>query len=186
MTGIRVCLVCIILTAAYIASTVLVSNLLFYNASNGSLIKLNDNIVGSKLIGQQFKSNIYFHGRPSAYNYINDISGNSNLPYYSEKLKGKISKNYNHFFKTNSGSKPDLNLIVESASGLDPHITYIGALSQVNRIASNSTINKAKLIQIIKEKSRPRIIGLFGEKIITVLELNLELEKLYATKTRSR
>ncbi|MBI3589957.1 MAG: potassium-transporting ATPase subunit C [Candidatus Melainabacteria bacterium] len=185
MTGIRVCLVSIILTIIYVFTTVMLSNLLFHSNSNGSLIKANDKIIGSKLLGQNFTNAKYFHNRPSLYKYKNDISGNSNFPYYSKELKDYIANNYSEFLKLNHNTTPDLNLITESASGLDPHITFKGAISQVNRIVNSSQLNKEKIIKLIQKKSSPRILGLFGEKIVNVLELNLELKKLYAKTTRS-
>ncbi len=176
----RVCIVTMLLTFLYLASTVLLTNLLFHHQSNGSFIKTNNKIVGSKLLGQEFKSSFYFHNRPSAFNYKNDISGNSNFPYYSESLKLFIKEKLRTFTNFNPGTNPDLNILTESASGLDPHITYTGAISQVNRIANIKSIDRQILIGLIEKHSRPRVFGLFGEKIISVLELNIELEKLYA------
>ena len=186
MTGIRVCLVSIILTIIYVLVTVSLSNLLFYNSSNGSLIKINNKIIGSRILGQEFKNNKYFHGRPSLYSYKNDISGNSNFPYYSKELKHHILSNYSDFSKLNHNTTPDLNLITESASGLDPDITYSAAICQVNRIKDLSGISKETIVKLIQKKSRSRILGLFGEKTVNVLELNLELNKPYAKATRSR
>ena len=185
MTGIRVCLISIILTIVYVFATVTLSNLLFHNSSNGSLIKINNKVIGSKILGQEFKSNKYFHGRPSLYLYRNNISGNSNFPYYSKELKQYVLSSHSEFSRLNHNATPDLNLITESASGLDPHITFNGAISQVNRIVNSSQINREKIIKIVRGKSTPRILGLFGEKIVNVLELNLELKKLYAKTTRS-
>ena len=183
MTGIKVCIVTIIFTAVYIFSSVLFSNLLFYGKSNGSLIKINNKIIGSSLIGQEFKKSRYFTPRPSVNNYKNDISGCSNFPYYSEELKKDIQNRYLDFQNLNSGGNPDLNLISESASGLDPHITYNGAISQVTRISKTGGINNKEIIKIINKHSHKRILGLFGEKIINTLELNSELYKIYAKKT---
>lgn len=178
MTGIKVCIITIFFTAIYVAGTILLSNLFFYEKSNGSLCKVNNKIIGSRLIGQEFKSNLYFQGRPSLYNYKNNISGNSNLPYYSNELKNTVNKNRFDFLNQNNQTKPDLNLITQSASGLDPQITYEGALSQVNRIANTSGISKEILTSLIKQNSKSLAFELFGQKIVNVLELNLELTKI--------
>lgn len=180
MKGLKVCIILIILTLAYLASTVLLSNLFFHKKSTGSLVKSNDTIIGSKLIGQEFKSNYYFHGRPSFYNYKSNISGNSNLPYYSESLLTEIISNYNKFKKLNPNAKTELSLIAQSASGLDPHITYNAALSQIERISIANGVKKEILLEILNKKAKPSIFGLLGEKIVNVLELNIELKKLYA------
>lgn len=184
MSILKICVISILLTIIYLVFSVSLSNLIFYNQSNGSLIKVKNKIIGSKLIGQYFQSNIYFHGRPEPNNYKNNISGSSNFPYYSQELLNTISSNYNLFIKNNENKEPDLNIISESASGLDPHITYEGALSQVARISKNSNLSKEEIIKIIDKKSIPRIFGLFGKKIVNVLELNLELSNIYAKKIR--
>lgn len=186
MGGIKICIVTMFLTVIYLLVTVLISNLLFYYQSNGSLVKINNSIIGSKLIGQEFKRPIYFHGRPSKYRYKNDISGSSNFPYFSNDLRKNIKQNYNDFLNQNMNLSPDLNLITESASGLDPHITYKGALSQVNRISLHSELGKEKIIEIINKKSKGTVLRLFGTKIINVLELNIELYKYHGKKTWSR
>ena len=184
MSGIKVCFISIIFTIIYLFSSVFFSNLFFNNNSNGSLLILNKKVLGSKLIGQEFTSNNYFHSRPSQNNYKNNLSGNSNLSYYSKDLANLVLNNYQSTLKKNLNNKPDLNLITESASGLDPHITYNGALSQADRISKSSSTSKELLIMIINEKSKPLIAGLFGEKIVNVLELNLELNKIYAQTPR--
>ena len=161
MTAFRVCIITMLMTLIYLISTVFVTNILFYGKSNGSLIRIDNKIVGSNLIGQEFKNNIYFHGRPSLANYKNDISGNSNFPYYSEALFKSLRENLKATLLINNNIKPDLNLITESASGLDPHITYTGALSQIDRIANAGKIDKTTIKTLINKNSKPRILGFF-------------------------
>ncbi len=185
MTSLKVCFITFILTAIYLLSSVSISSILFHYQSNGSLIRAGNKIIGSKLIGQEFTKETYFHNRPSANNYRNSISGCSNFSYYSEELQSFIKSTYERFKSTNYNQLPELNLISESASGLDPHITYNGATNQVERISSTTGRNKEEIIKLIKKASRPRICGLFGEKIVNVLELNLKLRGLYAKKSRT-
>ena len=174
MTSFKICLVAIFLTIFYLLASVLFSNIFSFYQANGSLIKLEKKIIGSKLIGQNFIGPSYFHPRPSINNYKNDISGNSNFPYYSSALKENITVNHTHTKNINH-NEPDLNLITESASGLDPHITYNGALTQIERISQFSTIPKEELINILNKTAKRRILGIFGEKIVNVLELNLKI-----------
>lgn len=185
MTDIRVCIVTTILTIIYVTLSVATTNLLFHNKSTGSLIIFQDKIIGSKLIGQDFKNNAFFHGRPSLNHYNGELSGNSELSYFSNELNETVSSNYNRFKAQNQNQEPDLNLITESASGLDPHITYNGALSQIDRITQSTNIDKKDLLKIINKKAKSRTSSVYGEKIINVLELNLELKKLYAKTSRS-
>jgi K+-transporting ATPase ATPase C chain len=154
-----------------------VSSILFNQHSNGSIITKNGKIVGSRLIGQEFTSNNHLHSRPSANNYKNNFSGNSNYAYKSEDLRTYIKNKYNNF-KTINNNSGDLNILSESASGLDPHITYEGATAQIKRISSSSKISENEVRGLIDKHAKPRIIGLFGEKIINVVELNLDLNKL--------
>ena len=182
----KICFITIVFTGIYIISSVIISNVFFFNKANGSLVKLNNRTIGSRLIGQEFKSNIYFHNRKSLTGYKNDISGNSNFPFYSTKLKDEILRTHHDFIQTNENEKPDLNIITESASGLDPHLTYEGALSQVKRISRTSRLSNNEIISLINKNAKPFILGLFGKRIINVLDLNLELEKNYAKTSRSR
>ena len=185
MSGIRVCIISMIFTFIYLITSIMLTNLIFPNKSNGSLIKIKNKIIGSKLIGQEFTSNVYFHGRPSLHHYKNNISGNSSFPYFSTELIKNTQDNYSLFTKENPNSIPDLNLITESASGLDPHITYTSALNQTERITKFSHLDKEQVIKIVQKCSKPRIFSLFGDKIVNVLDLNLKLKDLYAKTSRS-
>lgn len=177
MKGIKICIVTMLLTALYLLGSVALSNLLFFNKSNGSIIKINNKIIGSKLIGQSFKDKKYFHGRPSLNNYKNDISGNSNLGYHSMELRQKVVKSYKTYKSLNENINFDFNLITESGSGLDPHITYNGAISQVNRISKSTGLSSKEIQNIIDKNSKRRILDMYGEKIINILELNIDLNK---------
>src|SRR3989338_627290 len=174
MTALRVCLISIIFTCLYVFSTVLISCIIMHNQANGSFIKTNNKIIGSKFIGQEFTSNKYFHGRPSLNHYKNDISGNSNFPFYSKELTENTLNN----LKKYRSNAIDANLITESASGLDTHITYNGALLQIDRIAQSRGIAKEELLKLINKNAKPHIFGIFGEKIVHVLELNISLDNV--------
>lgn len=183
MIGLRICLATMLLTAFYIFTSVQISCLIFNNKANGSLIKRNSKIIGSRLIGQNFTNLKYFHSRPSSNNYKNDISGNSNFPYHSKELKKFISIQNNNYLKINEKIAPDLNSISESASGLDPHITMKNAINQAYRISKNTNIDEREIINLINKKSKRS--GFSANQIVNVLELNIELERMYAQKTRT-
>ena len=185
MSTIKICIVTIFLTIVYIIVSVCISNLFFNSNANGSLIYEGKDCIGSKLIGQLFTQNYYFHGRPSLHNYQSDISGNSNSAYYSKELKKETLKREILFKEINLGEFPTIHIITESASGLDPDITEESALRQAERISRTTNTDKNDIIKIIRETSKPRILNLFGEEIVNVFELNLRIRKLYAQKNRT-
>jgi len=178
MIGIRVCVITILLTGLYILFSVGVSSILFNQQSNGSTITENNKIVGSRLIGQRFTYSNHFHSRPSANNYRSNFSGNTNYAYKSNGLKTYIKQKSVDFKTINNNNIPDLNILSESASGLDPHITYEGATAQIKRISSSSKIAENEVKELIDKHAKPRIIGAFGERIVNVVELNLDLNML--------
>lgn len=173
MTSIRVAIIVFVLTTAYVFVSVGVTQVLFNSASKGSLIVVNGSIKGSKLIGQSFTKEENFYARPSYRNYNNHYSGNSNISYLSriflKNIKGDIKKTYSE--------NKDLNILLESASGLDPHITKNSALSQVERISRRRRLEKEALIALINKHSKKRILNFAGEEIVNVVELNTELNK---------
>lgn len=186
MTSIKISIITIFLTIIYLLLSVSISSIIFNYQSTGSLIKENKAIIGSRLIGQEFTDISYFHNRPSANNYKNNISGSSNSPYYSEELQNITKERYEDFILENKTKLLDVNLISESASGLDPHITYKSALSQIERISNTGLITKDELISLIEKAATPQICNLFGTKIVNVLEINLKLRDIYAAKSRTR
>jgi potassium-transporting ATPase KdpC subunit len=152
--------------------------------SNGSLIIKDGKVIGSELIGQKFDSSIYFWSRPSVIGYNPIPSGASNLGPTSDTLKKLITSRQDLFARRNSiDNKLTIpkEMIFASASGLDPHISYEGALMQVERIAKArhfSKTEKEKLIEKIKDLTEAPQFLLLGEERINVLNLNIELDKI--------
>src|SRR3990167_3750276 len=116
------------------------AQLIFPRQANGSLIELNDNIIGSEWVGQSFTSAEFFHGRPSAtkpfpYNANNSAGANIALsnPAYLKSLTNEIDQLRQA--NPNAEQAPPLDMITHSASGLDPDISPSGALYQMARIA---------------------------------------------------
>src|ERR1700750_2788178 len=134
---------------AYPLAMTAIAGVVFPNQAEGSLIERDGKVVGSALIGQEFKDDKYFHGRPSAtaapdpadatktvpapYNAAN--SGGSNLGPTSKALSDRIGQDANQLKAENPGAAVPIDLVTTSASGLDPDISPDGALFQVARIA---------------------------------------------------
>ncbi|ACX52577.1 potassium-transporting ATPase, C subunit [Ammonifex degensii KC4] len=162
------------------------AQLVFPHKANGSLIEKDGKVVGSYLIGQEFTSPYYFHGRPSASDYDAMDSGGPNYAPSSRALAEEVEKRYHALAKENPGltrQKTPLDLITTSASGLDPHISPEAALIQVPRIAQARSVPEEALVRLVKKYTRPRWLGLFGEPRVNVLELNLALDRYFGSPT---
>lgn len=164
-----------------------IAQLIFPKQANGSLIKMGDEIVGSELIGQDFTDPKLFHSRPSAVNYNvyeNEnkydglASGSKNLAVSNPDLKKRIDEDVDKFLKENpSVSKEDIpeDIISQSGSGLDPHISVKAAQLQVDRVAKNTNLSKESLEQLIYQNTSQKTLGIFGEQTVNVLKLNIDL-----------
>lgn len=187
-------LVLLLLTAitglAYPLAMTSVAGAIFPKQAQGSLIERDGKVVGSALIGQEFKDDKYFHGRPSAttapdpadssktvpspYNAAN--SGGSNLGPTSKALNDRIKEDVGKLKAQNPSSRVPVDLVTTSGSGLDPDISPEGALFQVPRVAKARGMSEDKLRQLVAENTSGRLIGIFGEPRVNVLELNLALD----------
>ena len=188
-------LVLLLLTAitglAYPLAITAIAGAIFPQQAQGSLIERDGKVVGSALIGQEFKSDKYFHGRPSAttapdpadssktvpspYNAAN--SGGSNLGPTSKALNDRIKEDVDKLKAENPSSPVPVDLVTTSGSGLDPDISPEGALFQVPRVAKARGMSEDKLRQLVAENTSGRLIGIFGEPRVNVLELNLALDQ---------
>ena len=161
-----------------------VAQLVFPEKANGSLIVVDNKTIGSKLIGQNFDSDIYFSSRPSATDYNPLPSGGSNLGLTSEKLKQQVADRKLQFEKANqlTANMPiPSEMVFASASGLDPHISPDAAIIQVERIENARKLNstqKQQLFQAINQLTEEPQFLFLGEARINVLKLNLELDKI--------
>jgi potassium-transporting ATPase KdpC subunit len=171
-----------------------IAQVIFPHQANGSMITLNGHVVGSELIGQNFTSNKYFHGRPSAttgpdpkdpsktvpapYNAIN--SGGSNLGPSNKALVDRVKGDISTLQKENPGTPVPIDLVTTSASGLDPDISPEAALFQVPRVAKARNLPADQLQQLVEDNTEGRLFGLLGEPQVNVLQLNLALDRLTA------
>jgi K+-transporting ATPase ATPase C chain len=169
-----------------------ISQVLFRHQANGSLIEQGDKVIGSSLIGQNFTSEKYFHGRPSAttdtdpndpaktipapYNAAN--SSGSNLGPTSKALVDRVKDDTAKLQAENPGVPVPADLVTTSASGLDPDVTPAGALFQVPRVAKARGLSQDVVRQLVEAHIDGRFLGLIGEPHVNVLQLNLALDAL--------
>jgi potassium-transporting ATPase KdpC subunit len=161
-----------------------ISQALFPGKANGSLITDKDGTIrGSRLLGQQFTLEKYFHPRPSAAGngYDATSSGGSNLGPTSQKLNDAIKDRIAAYRAENGLKETDpvpADAVTTSGSGLDPHISLRNAELQVPRVAKARGLNAEKILELVRANTDSADLGILGEPGVNVLKLNLTLENL--------
>ena len=156
----------------------LLSQGIFPNQANGSLIVKDGKVVGSRLIAQAFTGDQYFHPRPSAAGsgYDPTSSGGSNLAPTNQALVMRVQQDVAKLQKENPGAAIPADLATTSGSGLDPDISPAAAEFQIPRVAKARAMKTDDLRRIVARHTQPRQLGLLGEPRVNVLELNLDLD----------
>ncbi|WFU35189.1 K(+)-transporting ATPase subunit C [Bradyrhizobium brasilense] len=187
-------LVLVLLTAitglAYPLAITGIAGVIFPRQAQGSLIEQDGKVIGSALIGQEFKEDKYFHGRPSAtvapdpndssktvpapYNAAN--SGGSNLGPTSKALNDRVKEDVDKLKAENPSASVPVDLVTTSGSGLDPDISPDAALFQVPRVAKARSMSEDAVRELVTQNTQGRFAGVIGEPRINVLALNLALD----------
>ncbi len=179
---------------AYPLAMTAIAGALFPAQAQGSLIEKDGKVIGSALIGQEFKDEKYFHGRPSAtvapdpndstkivpapYNAAN--SGGSNLGPTSKALADRLREDVDKLKAENPSATVPVDLVTTSASGLDPDISPEAAQFQVPRVAKARNMPEDQVKKIVAANTEGRLLGLIGEPRVNVLALNLSLDRAAA------
>jgi K+-transporting ATPase ATPase C chain len=172
-----------------------VSQVAFGHQANGSMVSVEGETIGSTLVGQEFSSELYFHGRPSAAGYNAAASSGSNLGPISTKLLDGVADDPSTeadesfdgvtqrvaAFRELNGLPDDVpvpaDAITASASGLDPHISPATARLQVQRVADARGADAAAILGLVEDHVEESVLGIFGEPRVNVLELNIALDQ---------
>jgi potassium-transporting ATPase KdpC subunit len=196
----------VVLTAitglAYPAVMTVFGQVFFPSQANGSMIEHNGKVVGSKLIGQDFRRDTgrkdkdgnpilvanprYFQERPSTgTNYAGDATAFTNLGPNSKDARDTFKSNLDSYLALEGRFNPGLtarrvpiDAVTSSASGIDPQISQANARIQARRIAAVRRLPLATVNKLIGEHTDGRFIGIFGEPGVNVLELNLALDSI--------
>lgn len=161
-----------------------ISQVVFPGSANGSKVSLDGRVVGSKLIGQEFKGKGYFHSRPSATEYSGNVTFFGNAGPNSVEAREEVReyvKAYLHlekpFDKSLTGEDVPVDAVTQSASGVDPHISVANARIQAHRVAAVRRLPLAQVEALISDHTDGRALGLLGEPGVNVLELNIALDQ---------
>jgi potassium-transporting ATPase KdpC subunit len=157
------------------------AQVVFPRQANGSIIMKEGKAVGSTLLGQQFEDPKYFWGRLSAtgpYPYNGGSSSGSNLGQNNPALMTAVQARIDALRAADPGNnaKIPVDLVTASGSGLDPHMSQAAAEYQINRVAKTRGLDQTSIRTLIAKHTQGRWLGLIGEPVVNVLELNLALD----------
>ena len=176
-----------------------ISALIFPKQAKGSLVIADDKVVGATYVGQEFTEPYFMKGRPSAYHYNTYYEDENGDQFYNngEEFAGLSSGSNNY-----GASNPDLvkrvdedmdafleahpdvkreeipaDLVTASGSGLDPHISVDSAMIQIPELASASGLSEDTLREIVNQNTTSKMLGVFGENVVNVLGVNMDIAK---------
>jgi potassium-transporting ATPase KdpC subunit len=168
---------------AYPLLTTGVAQVLWPNKADGSQVERDGKVVGSRLIGQQFKGPRYFHSRPSATDYSADVTFFNNLGPNSRELRDQFRENLAAYLRRERPFDPGLrradvppDAVQTSGSGVDPDISQANARIQARRVAGERGLPLARVLELVDDNTDGRSLGVLGEPGVNVLELNLAVD----------
>jgi K+-transporting ATPase ATPase C chain len=183
-SGIAVVVLTIVFGFAYPAVLTGFAQVAFRDKADGSLVKVNGKVVGSKLAAQGFSSPRYFHSRPSAVGYNAAGTSFANLGPTNPDLAKAVAKQAQAILKLESPYNLGLTIqdipvdaVTTSASGIDPDISLANARLQSHRIAAVRHLPLATVRRLVSRYTDGRSLGFLGEPGVNVLELNLALDR---------
>ena len=162
------------------AITYLIGDTVFHDSANGSVLRKEQAVIGSQLIGQYNDHPTYFWPRPSMGGYQPKRASASNFPYMSDAYKMAINERYKAVRQAHpdvTGNIP-IDIITSSASGLDPHISPEAAMLQVGRISKARKLDAAALQALVDQHTEEKQWGIFGARRVNVLLLNIALDEV--------
>lgn len=165
-----------------------VAQAVFHDKANGQLIPKNGGAIGSRIIAQPFTGAEYFHPRGSnagTNGYDATNSGGTNYGPTFGKLIDRVKQDTASAQTENPSAPVPVDMVTTSASGLDPDITPANAAFQLPRVAHERNLSEAKLQALVAEHTAGRQFGFLGEPRVNVLELNLDLDRLYPVQKRA-
>jgi K+-transporting ATPase ATPase C chain len=161
-----------------------VAQVVFPGKADGSQVRRAGDVLGSRLIGQEFRGPRYFHSRPSVTGYDPAATFFNNLGPNQKELRGLLAKNLAAYLELERPYNPGLSAadvpvdaVTTSASGVDPHISEANAGIQARRVASVRRLPAARVHDLIADNTEGRALGFLGEPGVNVLELNLALDR---------
>jgi K+-transporting ATPase ATPase C chain len=160
------------------------AQILFPGRANGQLIERNGKMVGSRIIGQSFTEPGYFHSRPSSAGtgYDPTSSSGSNLGPTNKLLIERVRTDVQKLQSENPNVPVPVDLVTASGSGLDPDISPAAAEFQIPRVAHARGMNEDDVRTLVRKHTKDRDLAFLGEPRVNVLELNLELDALHASR----
>jgi K+-transporting ATPase ATPase C chain len=177
--------VTVVFGLAYPLAITGIAQVAFPGKANGSKVTVDGRVVGSSLIGQDFKGKPgYFQSRPSATEYSGDVTYFGNLGPNSVEAREEVEANLAAYLKRERPYDPALagdgvpvDAVTQSASGVDPHISQANARIQAHRVAAVRHLSLAKVEELISDHTDGRFLGLLGEPGVNVLQLNIALDR---------
>jgi K+-transporting ATPase ATPase C chain len=161
-----------------------ISQIVFPGKADGSLVRVDGEVVGSSLIGQEFKGKAYFHSRPSATEYSGNVTFFGNVAPNSVGAREEVREYLKAYLRTEkpfdkslTGEGVPVDAVTQSASGVDPHISQANARIQAHRIAAVRNLPLTRVEDLISAHTDGRSLGLLGEPGVNVLELNVALDQ---------